>query len=331
MALLNLLLAAPVRTAAESVPTQCGEYFQLVTRLVQGLNAGAVERALAGVVLAAEVSALPRAPAANDEADLRLEGRLRLILTLVQVLDCRWMGSKANAGVVELLITDFLFPEARVVAGEVPLALGQWGVKVRCHTRRSRQAAFELLADLATHCPANMHEVVGHLLRLHYSDHLEMREWEHLPAHSARPTGGYVGLKNAGATCYMNSVFQQLYMQPLIRKYMLSGATAAAQSPTSETLGDDERKGEASGKVEGTEGVAGQSGAEGEGEAREESVFHQLQAVFGSLQSSALDHFVPAGFWHAYKDYDGLPINVQEHQDAFEFFTRLQEQVTSFS
>jgi len=36
------------------------------------------------------------------------------------------------------------------------------------------------------------------------------------------------------------------------------------------------------------------------------------------------DHFRPEGFWRAFKDYDGEPINVREHQDAYEFFTRLQ-------
>ena len=34
--------------------------------------------------------------------------------------------------------------------------------------------------------------------------------------------------------------------------------------------------------------------------------------------------FKPSGFWHAFKDYDGEPINVTEHQDAQEFLTRLQ-------
>ena len=37
-----------------------------------------------------------------------------------------------------------------------------------------------------------------------------LNEWEHLPPIGPRPYKGYVGLKNAGATCYMNSVIQQV-------------------------------------------------------------------------------------------------------------------------
>lgn len=33
---------------------------------------------------------------------------------------------------------------------------------------------------------------------------------------------GYVGLRNGGATCYMNSVIQQLYMIPGIPEAVLS-------------------------------------------------------------------------------------------------------------
>ena len=36
------------------------------------------------------------------------------------------------------------------------------------------------------------------------------------------PLSDFVGLKNGGATCYMNAVFQQLFMQPSIRKLLLA-------------------------------------------------------------------------------------------------------------
>lgn len=52
-----------------------------------------------------------------------------------------------------------------------------------------------------------------------------------------------------------------------------------------------------------------------------------LQVIFANLAISPLDSYVPSQFWQAYKDYDGEPINLREHQDAFEFLTRLQDLV----
>lgn len=42
-----------------------------------------------------------------------------------------------------------------------------------------------------------------------------------------RQPSGFVGLKNAGATCYMNAVFQQLFMQPSIRALVLGAREEA--------------------------------------------------------------------------------------------------------
>lgn len=39
---------------------------------------------------------------------------------------------------------------------------------------------------------------------------MPLLEWEYTPPIGPRPARGFVGLKNAGATCYMNSVIQQV-------------------------------------------------------------------------------------------------------------------------
>ncbi|CAL4149746.1 unnamed protein product, partial [Meganyctiphanes norvegica] len=109
----------------------------------------------------------------------------------------------------------------------------------------------------------------------------------HAPAVDGRCSSGYVGLKNGGATCYMNSVLQQLYL---------------------------------------VQGIPDDILAIPSDEANEDSLFYQLQTVFGHLKESNLQYYVPDKFWKCFR-MDGQPVNVREQQDAFEFYTRLTEQI----
>lgn len=68
----------------------------------------------------------------------------------------------------------------------------------------------------------------------------ELTEWEYLPPVGPRPPKGFVGLKNAGATCYMNSVIQQLYMIPSIRNSIL--AIESTGSDIDENMFRDEKQ-----------------------------------------------------------------------------------------
>lgn len=63
-------------------------------------------------------------------------------------------------------------------------------------------------------------------------------EWDYLPPVGPRPPTGFVGLKNAGATCYMNSVLQQLYMVESIRVNILA-AEGAATDPNEDFSGEE--------------------------------------------------------------------------------------------
>ena len=67
-----------------------------------------------------------------------------------------------------------------------------------------------------------------------------LTEWEYLPPVGPRPPKGFVGLKNAGATCYMNSVIQQLYMIPSIRNSIL--AVEGTGSDTDDDMFGDEKQ-----------------------------------------------------------------------------------------
>ena len=48
------------------------------------------------------------------------------------------------------------------------------------------------------------------------------------------------------------------------------------------------------------------------------------QVMFSHLALGRAASFYPRAFWNSFRDYDGQPIDLREHQDAYEFFTRLQ-------
>src|SRR5438874_2607824 len=63
-----------------------------------------------------------------------------------------------------------------------------------------------------------------HLMRQHTpaSNQLRPYPWDYWPHDECRSDCGYVGLTNLGATCYMASCMQHLYMLPEARNVILS-------------------------------------------------------------------------------------------------------------
>lgn len=79
-------------------------------------------------------------------------------------------------------------------------------------------AFFRLLT--ATGCTIVIHEYILYFTYLLGSK--ETKPWNYSPKALRKATCGFVGLLNLGATCYMNSVLQQIFMVPQFRKGLLS-------------------------------------------------------------------------------------------------------------
>jgi ubiquitin carboxyl-terminal hydrolase 9/24 len=166
--------------------------------------------------------------------EIQLEGHLGLTKEVIAMLDSdhklmigcdpegRWSKSSKSRGLIKLLIDEFIFPASRSMVllqkhpgKNVPIE----EINPICSSPGTLSAAFEVLVVLCTSCFRNLEVVVRTIIEMFYSGEGDNTEWEYLPPVGPRPSRGFVGLKNAGATCYMNSVLQQVRALSLFCRY----------------------------------------------------------------------------------------------------------------
>ena len=104
----------------------------------------------------------------------------------------------------------------------------------------------------------------------------------------------YVGLKNLGCICYMNSTMQQFYMTPTLRYTVLK-------------LNDNKKI-----NLVNIERFR-------KYEKLDDNMFHQLQKLFSYLLLSERADYNPFGFTYSFKDFDGNPTKLFEQKDTQEF------------
>ncbi|KAG7487731.1 hypothetical protein MATL_G00026610 [Megalops atlanticus] len=279
--------------------SQCTEYFDLRCQLLDDLTSTEMEQLQISpaVMLEDEINWLDNfeptwtAELETSEADNILQaGHLRLIKTLLSL--CGTEKEQLGPSLIQQLLDDFLFRASRIILNSNNPSSSSAPIQdfhPKCSTVSSRLAAYEVLVMLADSSITNLQLITRELLSMHHqSDPSLTKEFDYLPPVDSRSVSGFVGLKNGGATCYMNAVFQQLYMQPGLPEAFLS--------------------------------------IEDETENPEESVFCQVQSLFGHLMESKLQYYVPENFWKIFKMWN-KELYVREQQDAYEFFTSLVDQL----
>lgn len=196
--------------------------------------------------------------------------------------------------IIELLIKTYLFPASYFL--NYPSEDSRQMEPI-CSTESSRLASFKLLVELSRNCYKNYEKISKNLIKFHHSGNQSAmsNEWNLIPLVVPRAECGYVGLKNGGATCYMNAVLQQLYMIPGIADYLLSIEDESLSQNDDQNL----------------------------------SVYCQLQNVMAHLKESKLEYYGPEAFWRAFRMW-GQEVNIREQQDAFDFFISMTDQIDEY-
>ncbi|XP_064415907.1 ubiquitin carboxyl-terminal hydrolase 24 isoform X2 [Latimeria chalumnae] len=279
--------------------SQCTEYFDLRCQLLDDLTSSEMEQLnlSPASMLEDEITWLDNfeptwtAECETSEADnILLAGHLRLIKTLLSL--CGAEKEQLGPSLLKQLLDEFLFRASTIILNSNSQAVSQQDFHPKCSTVNSRLAAYEVLVMLADSSLTNLQLITKELLSMHHQlDPALTKEFDYLPPVDSRCSSGFVGLKNGGATCYMNAVFQQLYMQPGLSETLLS--------------------------------------VDEETDNPDESVFYQVQSLFGHLMESKLQYYVPENFWKIFKMWN-KELYVREQQDAYEFFTSLVDQLDEY-
>ena len=265
-----------IKTAIEN-PTE--EYWELLCFVLKSQENHPSMPQLSSILLN-QVKKRPGEKTSNEK-DVVLDGVLMCLANGFENVQ-----SQTDSKFVNLILHSCLF--------EIPESMEKNLVTPpKCKHSETRTHAFCLLRVMCSADPTTLETVTEYLRKFHQEPYWrtsKRADWHISPASKEKSSTGFVGLKNLGCTCYMNSVLQQLFMINSFREAIL-------QSPVSVS------------------------------ESYEENILYQLQFIFSALKNSAKQYITPKSFTSSFKDFEGNPINVMEQMDADEFFSTFMDRI----
>ncbi|XP_061722090.1 ubiquitin carboxyl-terminal hydrolase puf [Cydia pomonella] len=263
----------------------CRDYFWLVCRLIDGLpedffkegatseDSGAPDlnelcEQIRVSLEKREIIEKRTEPCTPDDG---LYGQLSLLTHLLKH-PLRFKTSEQGTRTLEMVFS-FLFDVPNPEHRNLP----------KCKSQKSRSAAYDLLVELVRGAPDNYMVLHNKLMDHHKPGPQSSYPWDYWPAEESRSECGYVGLTNLGATCYMASCMQHLYMMPQARAAVLRADPAHS---------------------------------------RHGATLHEMQRMFAYLMESERKAYNPRSFCKVYQ-MDHQPLNTGEQKDMAEFFIDL--------
>lgn len=161
----------------------------------------------------------------------------------------------------------------------------------KCKSHSSRAAAYDLLVEMVKGSVENYRLIHNWVMAQHMQSHAPYK-WDYWPHEDVRAECRFVGLTNLGATCYLASTIQQLYMIPEARQ-------AVFTAKYSEDM-------------------------------KHKTTLLELQKMFTYLMESECKAYNPRPFCKTYT-MDKQPLNTGEQKDMTEFFTDLITKIEEMS
>jgi ubiquitin C-terminal hydrolase len=287
------------------------------------------------------------------EVDQVLVGLLKILRVLCSPSTAR-KERAASSGLVRFLFQDCLFacaadaPASATGTSHIEAAISSYGTK--CKSAHSRAECFALLSELCLlpGAPADVWAELVQLIQQHATSGWERDEWNCDPHKLLKEPREHAGLSNQGATCYINSLVQQLYHQTDFADSLLDidlfeeeeekieeeGGMDEGDKAENEEVEETGKKqmGSDANKAAGKGIVRGDVAKEEVGQVSDsKQLAFQLQVLFGYLRVGQKRCYDTVHFCKSIKDTSGAPIVVSEQKDVNEFCQTLFDQLEKSS